>query len=197
VRQSCFCGATDAYIRLDDHGVATGTSDRTSQRIPRTRTLLPLDVDFYHLNYLRLRPSTMYATKPKAIHFGAGNIGRGFIAPLLSGAGYTVVFAGRQPDVIAKLNDENTYDVHVLDQDAHTFAVEDVMGVLSTSDAMVRAIADPNAHVLTTAVGPTSLEKIAPTIAAGLVRRRKIGGDVLNIIACEVGTFITCPPFPC
>jgi mannitol-1-phosphate/altronate dehydrogenase len=31
--------------------------------------------------------------KPKAIQIGAGNIGRGFIAPILSGAGYTVVFA--------------------------------------------------------------------------------------------------------
>jgi mannitol-1-phosphate 5-dehydrogenase len=129
--------------------------------------------------------SASTSTKPKAVHFGAGNIGRGLVAPVLSTA-YTVVFAGRNADVIDKLNDDNHYDVHVLDTDAHKFAVEGVMGVNCTTDAIVRAIADPNAHILTTAVGPTSLEKIAPTIAQGLIRRREIGGDVMNIIACEV-----------
>jgi mannitol-1-phosphate 5-dehydrogenase len=60
------------------------------------------------------------------------------------------------------------------------------MGVLSTTDDIVNAIADPNAQILTTAVGLPILDKIAPTIAKGLIRRREIGGDVLNVIACEV-----------
>jgi mannitol-1-phosphate 5-dehydrogenase len=144
--------------------------------------------------------------KPKAIHFGAGNIGRGFIAPLLSGAGYTVVFADvdKVPsafvlaarscchrasdfkDVINRLNEENRYEVYLLDEETSSFAVDDVIGVISTSDDIVRAIADPNAYVLTTAVGLPVLEKVAPTIAAGLIKRREIGGDVMNVIACEV-----------
>jgi mannitol-1-phosphate 5-dehydrogenase len=138
----------------------------------------------------------MTSMKPKAIHFGAGNIGRGLVAPVLSSA-YTVVFAGRNADVIDKLNDERQYDVHVLDADAHKFSVEDVMGVLCTNDDIVRAIADPNAHILTTAVGPTQLEKIAPTIAKGLIRRREIGGDVMNIIACEVSFSLPCSYTTC
>lgn len=55
---------------------------------------------------------------------------------------------------------------------------------------MVRAIADPNAHIITTAVGVNVLDRIAPTIAKALVRRREIGGDVMNIIACEVSSHV-------
>jgi mannitol-1-phosphate/altronate dehydrogenase len=136
--------------------------------------------------------------KPKAIHFGAGNIGRGFIAPLLSGSGYTVVFADVDKHLIDMLNEEHHYDVHVLDQETRTFAVQDVMGVLSTTEDIVRAIADPNAHVVTTAVGVNILDRIAPTIAKGLVRRREIGGDVMNVVACEVSTVrIPSSVYPC
>jgi mannitol-1-phosphate 5-dehydrogenase len=123
--------------------------------------------------------------KPKAIQFGAGNIGRGFIAPLLSGAGYTVVFADVNQHIVDSLNEEKSYEIHVLDQEQYQFSVDDVMGVLSTTDDVVRAIADPNAHIITTAVGVNILDRIAPTIAKGLIQRREIGGDVMNIIACE------------
>lgn len=45
----------------------------------------------------------------KAIQFGAGNIGRGFIGALLSKAGYHVVFADVNKEVIDKINeDKNT-----------------------------------------------------------------------------------------
>jgi mannitol-1-phosphate 5-dehydrogenase len=105
---------------------------------------------------------------------------------LIPFSGYTVVFADVDKSLIDTINEENHYDVHVLDQHTTQFAVDDVMGVLSTTEDVVRAIADPNAHVLTTAVGVNILDRIAPTIAKGLIKRREIGGDVMNIIACEV-----------
>lgn len=51
----------------------------------------------------------------KAIQFGAGNIGRGFIGALLAEAGYHVVFADVNEAVIDKINADGTYTVHVMD----------------------------------------------------------------------------------
>lgn len=122
----------------------------------------------------------------KAIHFGAGNIGRGFIGPLLVDSGYHVVFADVNKDVIAQLNDQDSYDVLVLDEeDEQHETISDVSGVVSTSDDVLRAFADPAVDIVTTAVGPAILEKIAPTIARGLHTRREAEAGPLNIIACE------------
>lgn len=122
----------------------------------------------------------------KAIHFGAGNIGRGFIGPLLVDSGYHVVFADVNKDVIAQLNDQDSYDVLVLDEeDEQHETISDVSGVVSTSDDVLRTFADPAVDLVTTAVGPAILEKIAPTIARGLHARREADAGPLNIIACE------------
>ena len=40
----------------------------------------------------------------RAIQFGAGNIGRGFIGGLLSKSGYHVVFADVNTEIIDKIN---------------------------------------------------------------------------------------------
>ncbi|KAF8505112.1 mannitol-1-phosphate 5-dehydrogenase [Hysterangium stoloniferum] len=50
-----------------------------------------------------------------AIHFGAGNIGRGFIGPLLVQSGYPVTFADIDTDVINKANEHREYAVHTLE----------------------------------------------------------------------------------
>ena len=45
----------------------------------------------------------------KAVQFGAGNIGRGFIGALLSQFGYHVVFADVVDKIIDKINEDKTY----------------------------------------------------------------------------------------
>ncbi|KAI0357408.1 mannitol dehydrogenase domain-containing protein [Trametes cingulata] len=125
----------------------------------------------------------------KAIHFGAGNIGRGFIGPLLVDSGYHVIFADVNKDIIQRLNEADSYNVLILDEDdEQVTSVSDVSGVVSTSEDIVRAFADPAVDLVTTAVGPAVLERIAETIAAGLRARREAGeagGGPLNVIACE------------
>ena len=57
-----------------------------------------------------------YMNMKKAVQFGAGNIGRGFIGLVLEQAGYHVVFADINQNVIDKLNNEKSYTVHVMDE---------------------------------------------------------------------------------
>lgn len=52
----------------------------------------------------------------KAIQFGAGNIGRGFIGLVLEQAGYHVVFADINQQMIDRLNADKEYIVHVMDE---------------------------------------------------------------------------------
>ncbi|KAF4976763.1 hypothetical protein F66182_17455, partial [Fusarium sp. NRRL 66182] len=47
----------------------------------------------------------------KAIQFGGGNIGRGFVAEFLHESGYEVVFVDVVPQVIDSLNSNKTYEV--------------------------------------------------------------------------------------
>ena len=48
----------------------------------------------------------------KAIQFGAGNIGRGFIGGLLSEAGYHVVFADVNQEIVDKINEDKKYTIY-------------------------------------------------------------------------------------
>lgn len=62
--------------------------------------------------------------------------------------------------------------------------VSGVNAVSSIGDDVVDLIA--HVDLITTAVGPVVLERIAPAIAKGLVKRKAQGVDApLNIIACE------------
>ncbi|GHG02388.1 mannitol-1-phosphate 5-dehydrogenase [Deinococcus piscis] len=118
-----------------------------------------------------------------ALHFGAGNIGRGFIGALLSQSGYRVVFADINEQVITALREQGEYDIHILDQNARTERISGVSGVLSNGPEIVPAIAE--ADLITTAVGPNVLRIIAPTLARGIEARAAAGGGPLNIVACE------------
>ena len=121
----------------------------------------------------------------KALHFGGGNIGRGFIGKILAEAGYEVVFADINMTVIDRLNQDHGYTVHVVGEGVdQKETVKNVRGINSGDEAAVTAeISD--ATLVTTAVGPPVLEILAPLLARSLAARYRAGGAPLNIIACE------------
>lgn len=120
----------------------------------------------------------------KALHFGAGNIGRGFIGKLLADAHIELVFADVNQAVLDALNSRKSYNVNVVGEQASVEPVTNVSAVNSTGQDAINLIAEVD--LMTTAVGPTVLEKIAPNVAKGLVLRHQQGNTKpLNIIACE------------
>lgn len=122
----------------------------------------------------------------KAIQFGAGNIGRGFIGAVLAEAGYEVVFADVVEDLLSQINARKEYSVHVMDTNKKDILISNVRAVNSNSEEVVTEIA--NADIITTAVGLRILKFVAPAIAKGIASRKANGKEEpLNIIACENG----------
>ncbi len=120
----------------------------------------------------------------KALHFGAGNIGRGFIGKLLADAGIQVTFADVNETVVNALRERQAYDVKVVGAECSVEKVTNVTAVNSTSPKVVELIADVD--MITTAVGPTVLNIIAKTVADGITLRLNKGNTApLNIIAAE------------
>jgi mannitol-1-phosphate 5-dehydrogenase len=119
-----------------------------------------------------------------AVHFGAGNIGRGFVGLILHRAGYHVVFADVVAPLIDALNSTPTYLVKAVGVESAEERVGNYRAINSRSDepAVVAEIA--SADVVTTAVGPTILKFVAPVIAGGL-RARPDGAAPLIVMACE------------
>ncbi len=122
----------------------------------------------------------------KAIQFGAGNIGRGFIGAVLSQAGYELVFADVVEELLNQINSRKEYTVHVSDHSSYDIAVKGVRAVNSGSPEAVQEIA--GADIITTAVGLRILKFVAPAIAKGITARKEAGNEApLNVIACENG----------
>ncbi len=120
----------------------------------------------------------------KAIQFGAGNIGRGFIGAILSENNYEVCFADINEIVISELNNKREYTVEVVGQECKEIIIKNVCGVLSNGEEILEKIKE--AEIITTAVGPNVLKIIAKTLATGLEKRKDVKEKkYLNIIACE------------
>lgn len=120
----------------------------------------------------------------KTLHFGAGNIGRGFIGKLLADAEHQVTFADVNETLIDQLNHRQEYKVHVVGADQKLDVVRNVAAVSSAGHEVIARII--TADLVTTAVGPNILDKIASTLAKGLQARFDAGNlTPLNVIACE------------
>ncbi|WP_151733594.1 mannitol-1-phosphate 5-dehydrogenase [Paenibacillus tengchongensis] len=121
----------------------------------------------------------------KAVHFGAGNIGRGFIGLLLSHSGYQVVFADVNEKVVGELRERGEYPVTLASEGAETVIVGNVTALSSAAQAEELVDAIAAADLVTTAVGVTVLKFIAGAVAEGIKKRLASSEAPLHVIACE------------
>ncbi len=121
----------------------------------------------------------------KAVMYGGGNIGRGFIGMLFSASGYEVTFVDVAEPVVNTLNEKHCYPVRIINSDGHKdIPVENVCAVNGNDqEAVANAIAQ--ADIMATAVGVNILKFIIGNIVAGIRKRMELGGGPLNILICE------------
>lgn len=120
----------------------------------------------------------------KAVMFGAGKIGRGFIGQKMHNSGYGVSFLDAVPALVDALNAAGSYHVYVVSNEGES--VEQVSGfeaLLASSAPAADRIAQ--CDLLCTAVGVPNLEDAARTLACGLEQRAAASGAPLNIIMAE------------
>ncbi|MEY4989242.1 MAG: hypothetical protein RI933_875 [Actinomycetota bacterium] len=118
-----------------------------------------------------------------AVHFGAGNIGRGFIGALLHQAGYEVVFLDVNQEVVDQLNKDHTYRVIETGDGAQKHTITNFSALNSQTQFDEAAAVIAKAQVVTASVGVNVLRFLAPLIAAGLELRT--ASEPLVIMACE------------
>ena len=120
----------------------------------------------------------------KAVQFGGGNIGRGFVAEFLHTAGYEVVFIDVMESATKALNDAPSYQVTEVSEDGEdTISVSNFRAVNSKTNQQDAVKEVASADVVTCAVGPNILKFIAPVIAMGIDSRTS--SKPVAVIACE------------
>lgn len=121
----------------------------------------------------------------KAVMYGAGSIGRGFIGALFSKIGYEVVFIDVNDDVIQLINTEKRYPQIIMCEKQSVNWITNIRAVDGKDpDAVIHEIA--TADIMATALGAAVLEKVAPVISKALLKRwENDPSNTLDILICE------------
>jgi mannitol-1-phosphate 5-dehydrogenase len=123
---------------------------------------------------------------PHIVIFGAGNIGRAFIGQVFARNGWNVVFIDVKRDLMDALQCRGWYPV-VTRQDGQedtVYRVEGVSGICSTnSEQVIQAVVQ--ADCLATSVGMQAIPYIVESIADGLIARKALGREPVDIVLAE------------
>lgn len=127
----------------------------------------------------------------KAIHFGAGNIGRGFIGQLLYKSNYEITFVDLFDGVVNDINKYKEYEVTTLSDVKKQDKVMNVKAI-NLKDTKTLKIALMDADLITTSIGANNLKSTASFLKEVLLERQKKNSEgLLDIIACENALFAT------
>lgn len=121
----------------------------------------------------------------RAVVFGAGGIGRGFLGPVFAAAGWRVTFVDVSEALVARLNSDGSYRQIVVHREREEVIQVDGVDALliSANDDVVAAVAD--ADMVATAVGASNLPPVAVLLAEGLEARARAGRGPLDMLICE------------
>lgn len=120
----------------------------------------------------------------KAVIFGAGNIGRGFIGALFSQAGLEVTFIDVMKPIVDRMNADRCYPLHIVGEEEKIIEIKNVSAVDGNDkDAAVEAI--KACDIAATCVGAKALKYIIPNLSAGVKARHAAGIKPLNLLICE------------
>jgi len=121
-----------------------------------------------------------------AIHFGGGNIGRGFIGEVLNKNGFKIAFVDVNEEIIDALNDKHEYMIELAQEGTPQIKVNNVYGINNKTHPEEVIASFEQADLITTAIGPKILPYIAPLIAKGIQKRRTSQlTQPIDVIACE------------
>ena len=121
----------------------------------------------------------------KAVMYGAGNIGRGFIGALMSQSGYEVCFVDVDRELVDRLNQARAYTLRVIGNEGYKDTLITNVSAIDGRDGEAVAQAISSCDLMATAVGARILPRVAPLIAGGLKLRFEQKKSPLSIIICE------------
>jgi len=120
----------------------------------------------------------------KAIVFGAGQIGRGFIGELCYDSGYFIIFVDIDERIIDLLNKEKKYTINLLGKKKEEKIIENFFAIpLKNENEIMKEIIDSD--IIFTAVGAKNLPSLSKIIAKGIKEKSKNKETFLNIVICE------------
>ena len=121
----------------------------------------------------------------KVVIFGAGNIGRGFIAPLFSLDGWNVTFVDVAKPVVERINEKHEYPLSIVSNEGEKkITIKNISAVDGNDkEAAVAKIAE--ADVCVTCVGAKAIKYIIPNLSAGIKARFERGLGPTNLLICE------------
>lgn len=120
----------------------------------------------------------------KAVIFGAGNIGRGFIAPLFSFDGWNVTFVDVSKPIVEQIQKDGKYPLRIVSNEGTKVLSVDNISAVDGNDieAAVSAIAE--ADIAVTCVGAKAIKFILPNFSKA-VKRRYAEGKTTDLLICE------------
>jgi mannitol-1-phosphate 5-dehydrogenase len=122
--------------------------------------------------------------KDSVVIFGAGAVGRGFIARLLVANGITPIFIEADVQLARRLNEVDGYIVHITGAGKKECCISGYKVLMTEQGAEIsKALAD--CLFMATAVGGQNLETVARVVASGLADASKWREKPLNILLCE------------
>ena len=120
----------------------------------------------------------------KAVLFGAGNIGRGFLGQLFSQSRYEVIFVDVNKEIVNLLNEKGAYPLKIVGEHPQEIIIKNVQAVNTQNEEKVREEIS-ECEIMATAVGASALKSVSLLIVQGLIRRIERNKKPLDIIICE------------